>query len=808
MNPNPDRRLAAAVLAASLLLFGAAAMMRLPLGASAQVSPWQPVLGGLYGDHVVRVVFVGETGSFARSLMFLPQGAGLYRYAPEMGEWQPVAADPERPAAVVRALVVAPSDTSGNLVYAGLEGRTLLARSDDAGFSFRALAGPSGARRLDLLAVTKSGYIYATESGSTTVWTSTDGGESWESRPGPPPGLPIQALFAAPDDPTVYALSGDRLYRVDAAPGGWAEVLGPSTVPALTVAVAAAGPRGRLYAAGRMGGVPLLRASEDRGSTWLGAGWPEGGVGGPTALEAGEEGTGLPVAWLGLEGGQVLQVSEAGAAWEVLGQLPLAVTALAGDATTGERWAGSGGLGLYRLGESPSQTGAVPLTALALAAPSYDRDQRLLLNVEVLPERRIGPGAPLLPPLRALYESVGGHTWSRRYLTSVLGTNLLASPDFQNDRRLYSGQYVSYDGGAAWRTVGEEPGLGVPHVVSVGPLTGTMPVVYALRTPYVNGVGGAGLLLSEDGGFRWRDADVVVDRIVDVVASPRFQVDRRAWFVTDSGAVYRAEDGYTFSAVSQIPSMARQRIVYDLAMSPDFAFDNTLFVAVEDPSLAQRAHVYVNTNAGAGTWRDRSRGLPTRSRPRRIVLSPNFRGDGVMFLGAENRVGDDPLPVLLGTNSAGEDWFGEQVLPPSIVHDFVWLGPLRGGRLFAAAGRAGLWVRALDGPPHALATNTPTATATPTGGMPSSTPTSTAIETPSTGDTPTPGTAEPNDTPSASPSAAVSATGTAASATPTETRTSGSATVTATRGATATRTRSPDTEGRTVYLPFAWRPRR
>ena len=815
MDTTKTRPLLVAGLVAALLLAGVASLTGAPPGARAQAARWQPVLDGLYGDDVVALAFVGEAGSFAHSLLLLPQGNGLYRYAPELGSWQPVAADPDRPTAVVRALAVAPGDPTGQLVYAGLEGRTLLARSDDAGFTWQALPGPSGPRRLNLLAVTKSGQIYATEAGSTMVWTSADGGETWDSRPGPPGGVAIQDLFAAPDDPTVYALSDGRLFRVDAVPDGWVEVLGPTTAPALTVATATAGPRGRLYAAGQAAGTWLLRVSEDRGSSWPGSGWPEGGMAPASTLVAGEEGIGVPVAWLGLEDGQVLRATEAGATWERLGQLPLTVTALAVDATTAEVWAGSGGLGLFRLGQMPAQTGAVPLDALALAAPSYDQDQRMFLNVEVLPERRLGPGGQLLPPLRALFESVGGDSWTRRYLTDVLGTNLLASPDYLNDRRLYSGQYVTYDAGLAWRTVGQEPGGGVPHVVSVGPLTNTMPVVYALRVPYVDGVGGAGLLLSEDGGFNWRDADVAVDRIVDVAASPRFQVDRRAWFVTESGAVYRAEDGLTFSAVSQIPSMARQRIVYDLAMSPDFAFDNTLFVAVEDPSLPQRARVYVNTNAGAGTWRDRSTGLPARGRPRRLVLSPNYRGDGVMFLGAETKVGDEPLPALLATGSAGEEWFGEQSLPPSIAHDFAWLGPLRGGRLFVAAGAAGLWVRALDGPPQALPTSSPTATASATSGPSSATPSPTPSETPSPGDTPSATPTGPSATPEASPTSTPSATATAdSSETPTpsptlvSTTASPSATATPSPGATSTATPRPGGDGRILYLPFAIRPRR
>jgi photosystem II stability/assembly factor-like uncharacterized protein len=202
-------------------------------------------------------------------------------------------------------------------------------------------------------------------------------------------------------------------------------------------------------------------------------------------------------------------------------------------------------------------------------------------------------------------------------------------------------------------------------VAAVGPLTGTLPVVYALETPYVDGVGGAGLVRSEDGGDSWQATDVAVDRIVDVAVSPRYAIDRRAWLLLDTGAVYRtAADGLSFSQVGQVPSAARQRLAYDLVLSPDFASDNTLFAAVEDPANTQQGRVYVSTNAGAGLWQDRSAGLPARLRPRRLVLSPNFRGDGVMFLGAERQLGDADLPTLWGSVAAGEAWYCEQVLPP------------------------------------------------------------------------------------------------------------------------------------------------
>jgi hypothetical protein len=798
--PRSVAFLCAAAAAVALGAVCLAAALAAPVGAAPGL--WRPQLDGLYGDRVAGLEFVGPPGGLGRSYVLLPEGYGLYRFAPDEGAWSPVAANPERPAGVVRSVRAAPGDANGMLVYAGLEGRTLFARSEDSGYTWRALPGPAGPRRLDLLAVTKAGQLFAAEAGGTSVFTSNDRGDSWSPKAGPPSGAPIAALFVAPDEPVVYAVAGERLYRLDPTPSSWSEVLGPATTPAMQVRLAAAGPRGRLYAAGQMAAGSRVYASEDRGASWPSSGWPEGTGAEPRALTAGEVTGGLPAVWLGLADGQVQRSTSAGSGWQALGQVPLAVTLVAIDPASGDVWVGSDGLGLYRLAPSFVHTGAVPVDVMALAAPTYSQDQRIFLNAQVLPDRRVN-GVPI-PALHGLFESAGDGLWERRVMTTVMGVNLLASPGYATDRRLYSGQRLTINEGATWVPLGPAPGGQPPFVAAVGPISGTLPVVYALVTPYVDGIGGAGLVRSEDGGDAWLATDVSVDHIVDVDVSPRYPVDHRAWFLTESGAVYRTSDGLSFSQVGQVPTSARQHIAYDLVLSPDYANDNTLFAAVEDPANTQQARVYVSTNAGAGLWQDRSGGLPARGRPRRLVLSPSFRGDGVMFLGAERLAGDPEVPTLLGSDAAGEAWYGEQVLPPSSVSDLLWLGPLRGGKLYAAAGTAGLWVRDLDGPPAALPTVTPTPTTTATPSV-TATPgpaTATPTATPTLGT----GTPPPSPVPTATPSA---------TATPSPSPTQ-AATATSTVAPSATMTRTPVAPsltptsgpgGHLVYLPFAVRQR-
>jgi hypothetical protein len=758
---------------------------------------WQPVLAGLYGDKVAALAFIGEPSAPSRSMLLLPEGGGLNRYNAEAGKWEAVAANPERPAAVVRSLRALPGDSQGLVAYAGLEGRTLFARTQNAGYDWQALTGPAGPRRLDLLAVTKSGTIYAAEAGANSLFVSADKGDTWAPKAGPPQGAGMKAVLAAPDESVVYALANGRLYRLEPSPESWKEVLGPARTPAMQVTVVAAGPRGRLYAAGTVAGIWTVVASEDRGTSWPSSGWPLDTVSEPRALEASESSTGIPQIHLGLADGQVFLSTGGAAAWQVLDRIPIAVTTLAYDPVTSDVWAGSGGLGLFRVGLNPLQTGAVPLDTFAILAPDYAFDGRLLALARVLPERR--EGATVLPAVQGLFESSGGDQWARRYLTDVLGTNLLASPRYATDQRLYSGQRLSHTGGSTWFKLGSLPGQAPPYVLSVGPITGTLPVVYGLQVPYIDGNGGAGLVLSEDGGDNWTATDVSVDHIVDLVVSPTYSIDRRAWFITESGAVYRTMDGTSFTQIGQVPAGARQRIAYDLAMSPAFVSDSTLFAAVEDPASPQQARVFVSTNAGVGVWRDRSRGLPAKARPRQLVFSPGFRDDGVIFMGTQRKAGDSDLPSFYSTDTAGEDWFGEDILPPSIVSAFAWLGTLDNGRLFAATGTAGVWVRELDGPPLAVPTASPTPSVTATGIAASETPTATASATPSATDltpTNTPDISNPSPTATDTPVATISPSPTA----------SPSSTATLVPD-TATPTWTPESLGSTIYLPFTQKPR-
>lgn len=805
-------------------------------GASAQGGPWQPVIDGLYGDRVVSLVLVGRESQQTRPLILLPQDHGLFRSPDDGLTWAPVMADPNRPGAVVLSATRAHADAEGERLYAGLRFVPVFSTSEDGGQTWTARAGPTGLSRMDRLAASKSGRVYAGDRGTAaTLWSSTNHGESWERHDLGPQGITgrIEDLFAAPDDPVVYLISGQTLYRTNDDPAAWTAVLGPKTTPAVAVSHAAIGPRGRLYAAGRRASdaAYTVMASPDRGDTWPIEGWPDDAANvAPRALAGGEPTEAVPVVWLALENGQIFQSEDVTTEWRRLRTLPIPPTSLVADPANQNVWAGSDGLGLFLASPTWGQTGAVPVDALGIVAPNYSVDRMVYLNARIRPERR--DGGNLLPALHAMYQATAGETWTRIDNTESIGDNLLASPDFARDKRLYSGQVVSHDKGATWEPLPKTPAGLIPSIAAVGPLTRTQPVVYALEEPYVAGSGGRGLVRSEDGGRTWELANADVTGIVAVAVSPAYADDRTVFFGTERGIIYRALDGLDFDLAGRIPALAPQRTLYDIVLSPGFRTDQTLFTAIEDSANPEGAAVHVSSDGGQ-TWSRRANGLSAQSRPRTLVLSPNFGADRVIFLGGERRDADPPAATLYGSDSAGAEWFPETVLPPpAFVHAFAWGGTLFSGRLFAAAGPAGVWVRLLDGPPDVPDTPTPSPSATPSGTPTGSTPTPTATDTdpsasPSPTRTPTgdPSASTPTITPTATPTGGAGTTGTPTGETPTA-GTPASATATAatptantptptptrlTPSPSPTATRTPEataTPGKKrIYLPLAFRSR-
>jgi len=801
-------------------------------------SPWRRVEAGLYGDNVGAIEFVGNTTTGARSHAMLSLGASVYRSGADASDWRDSHPNPDRRSQIVAGLELDRGDADRRTLFAGLQSTPRFARSSDGGMTWTTLIGPSGPQRLDVLASSVSGRLYATQAGTAAIWFTDDRGETWTEQRAPVGALsPIQAMVAEPADAVVYLRSESRLYRSDDDPAAWSQILGvgasvPATVT-MEVALAATGPRGRLMAAGTDGPATVLAFSKDRGATWRDAEWPAEADPGdaPSAIGLGEVAFGEIGIWIGFESGDVFRSVDNGRSWRRVAQLPAAVTVLAVDPSDYRVLAGTDGFGVFRIDVSPHvHTGARSVDVQAVVAPTWETEDRAWLLARIQPARddRLGGFANTYSAIFASTD--GGETWSRQTVTNALGSELLASRDFLFDRRMYSGRYLSTNAGFTWEHVGAAPGGEPepirPHVMAVGPITVSLPTVYGLRTPFTGSAGGDGLYYSQTGGGSWIPSDSTISGIVEVAISPAFRDDGRAFLATDRGIVYRSESALGFSEISRVRVIAGQGAVSDLQISEGFARDGTLAMAVEDDASPLRANVYVSNDGGA-TWQPRTDGLDPRARPRELTLSPDFGTDRTMLVGMAALNGDGTWPAIYASDNAGLDWFGElELVAPYAIEDLEWAGTRGAGRIFAAAGRAGLWVRDLDGSPMGpvlpTVSPTPSPTTSPTA-TPSATTTVSATAGATSASSPTAGTPEATPTEDttpttpATPAPTSAATATAvASAVPTDVPT-GTSTSTATQAASAvpsttltsrpTATATRDGSPARIFAPFAARGR-
>ena len=202
---------------------------------------------------------------------------------------------------------------------------------------------------------------------------------------------------------------------------------------------------------------------------------------------------------------------------------------------------------------------------------------------------------------------------------------LAASPQFDRDGVCFAGRasglYRSADGGASWQpayaTLNLSEDLSTSAVV-VSPDFASDRAVFA-------GVTGA-ILRSHDGGGSWfltllPSPPPVVSCLV---ASPDYERDGVLFAGTMEDGVFRSSDRGERWVRWNFGLLDLHVLV--LALSPDFAQDETLFVGVE-------SGIFRSTNGGRA-WREVP--FPTDLAPViSLAISPDFKRDGLLLAGTE-----------------------------------------------------------------------------------------------------------------------------------------------------------------------------
>lgn len=168
------------------------------------VGRWLRVGHELRGEQVRSVWLAPDN-----PLLAVAAGGGLWRSDDGGQSW--------RQGGAIEAVALAGGASDRPLYLA--DGSGALYRSDDAGASWSSIRPPAvgSFAAPQALAVRSDGRLFIAAG---AVWTSGDGGESWEAYGAGAPES-VQAIVAASGSDALYAIAGGALWRCEGAGASW-----------------------------------------------------------------------------------------------------------------------------------------------------------------------------------------------------------------------------------------------------------------------------------------------------------------------------------------------------------------------------------------------------------------------------------------------------------------------------------------------------------------------------------------------------------------------------------------------------------
>ena len=203
----------------------------------------------------------------------------------------------------------------------------------------------------------------------------------------------------------------------------------------------------------------------------------------------------------------------------------------------------------------------------------------------------------------------GGESWTSasQGLPEAGVASLVVSPNYAEDRTTYAwfqyqGLYRTTNGGQSWGQVKKEEDWYVQSMV-------LSPDFAADQTLFVGALYG-NLHRSNDGGFTWQSLGGGLPPgtvwVKALAVSPQFARDGTLFAGLDQGIHKSTDGGYSWQAVNTgLPHRPDGELagVLALAISPDYAADQTVFAALVDHG------VYKSTDGGAN-WYPPTWGMP------------------------------------------------------------------------------------------------------------------------------------------------------------------------------------------------------
>ncbi|MCK4726682.1 MAG: hypothetical protein KAT29_12795, partial [Anaerolineales bacterium] len=199
------------------------------------------------------------------------------------------------------------------------------------------------------------------------------------------------------------------------------------------------------------------------------------------------------------------------------------------------------------------------------------------------------------------------------------GTNLLAGIYYG------AGVYRSSDGADTW----QRANTGIDsYEVSAATYTGD-------STAFI-GIWNSGVFKTTNNGGNWTDVSTGLpssaDNIKAIAASPSFNSDYTLFLASFDGVHRSSTPGVSWSSAG---TALEGENVYDVVISPDYTNDGTAFAAARPDGGIFEGGVWKWTDAG-GDWTKIYDGTLTDKYVESLAISPDYASDQTLFAGAQS----------------------------------------------------------------------------------------------------------------------------------------------------------------------------
>lgn len=446
------------------------------------------------------------------------------------------------------------------------------------------------------------------------VYKSTDGGANWVSSLNAPTDYSVLSVAVSPGytaDQTVFAGFNSSIGIYKTANGGpWAPVnagLASSTdVRALALSPSFT-TDGIVYAGTNYG----VYKTTTGGSSWT---LLANGMTGTYILSLAISPSSAQTVYAGANTGELYKTVDGGATWTritaVTGTYPLTALAIAPDQTL---YVGKSD-GLFRLSNDSSLS--------RFDSSSYGTNVR---GLAVSPNHAADKTIFVSYNSGGVYKVVNETSWTAigAGLPATPVTVLAPSTNYPGDATVFAGTAVGAHKGAIAES-------GSSWIESNGGIVNTIINAFsAVSSDSLFTAGSQGVFQTADSGATWTAMDSGIpyvnsyQQVYSIAVSPSHPQDRTAFAAVYGGGVYRTVDGgANWSAVNSGITNLDVNIV---AISPNFAFDSTVFAACSYGKL-----VFKTTNGGA-SWTKVNFTFPNY--PYALAISPNYAADGTLYAG-------------------------------------------------------------------------------------------------------------------------------------------------------------------------------